>query len=454
MPNRLNDSVFRAYDIRGIYPADIDEKFADLAARGLATYLKGKSIAVSMDVRLSADKLTRPFIDALVDCGAEVWFIGVAPTPLLYFTIAHYKLDGGAAVSASHNPPQWNGFKMCGKGARVIGLEEGLEDIKEIMESGKFEKVGDRGMLLEKHGEVLKDYEEFVAKNSKFTKRLRVGIDPGNGACSGFASSIMSRMPIETHAINDAPDGRFPSRNPEPKPDTITGLVKLVKDDRLDMGVAFDGDGDRAMFVDDAGTVLYGDKALALFADNMIEPGDKVVYDVSCSNAVEDTVRRKEGIPLVAKVGHSHIESLMLKEDARLGGELSSHLYFRETYYFDDAFFAAVKMAELISNSGKRLSELVAKLPQYVTGTMEFDVPDSSKFQVMERIKGSMEDKKYEIVTLDGVKAITDNGWFIIRASNTSPKIKMAAEAKDRARVSELLEMGKKKLEAAMAQGA
>lgn len=447
--NVFNDSIFRAYDIRGIYPTDIDERFASLCAKGLITYLKGRRIAVSMDVRESNEELARPFIEALVESGAEVWFIGVMPTPLLYFTIAHYGLDGGAAVSASHNPAEWNGFKLCGKGARVLGWGEGMEKIKDLMEREMFTGSGQKGLVREMHDEVLKEYENFIKQNCSFTRKLKVAIDPGNGASSGFASGLMKRMPIDVTAINDIPDGKFPSRNPEPKPETITGLVEVVRSEGLDFGVAFDGDGDRAMFVDDKGTVLYGDRVLALFAENMLQPEEKVVYEVSCSNAVVDTTKKKGGVPIISKVGHSSVQSKMTEEDARMGGEISGHLYFRETYYFDDAFFAAAKMAELVSNSGRKLSELTADLPEYVRAIKEFDAPDKEKFAIVERIKKGMEGKGFEIVDIDGVKAIKDDGWFIIRASNTTPKIKMTAEATDKKRLDELVSIGENALLAA-----
>ena len=223
MVGRFNDDVFRSNDIRGIYPRDIDENFARLAAKAYATSLNVRTVAVSMDVRMSNEKLTRPFIEGLMESGVDVWFIGVAPTPLLYFAVAYYNLDGGVAVSASHNPPEWNGFKMCGKHAKVLGLGEGLEEIRDIMKSGNFVKSISHGTRIDKEATVKKDYERFVTDKIKVGRRLRVGVDPGNGASCGFASGILSRMGMDVTAMNDTPDGRFPSRNPEPKPETLKG---------------------------------------------------------------------------------------------------------------------------------------------------------------------------------------------------------------------------------------
>ncbi len=447
---KLDDSVFRAYDIRGIYPRDIDEGFAGLAAKAYAAFLRGKTVAVSMDVRISNGKLARPFIDGLLESGLDVWFIGIAPTPLLYFAVAHYNLDGGVAVSASHNPPEWNGFKLCSRHAKVLGLGEGLEEIRDLMKSGNFARQASLGVQIDKEASVKKEYEEFVIDNIKIGKRLRIGIDPGNGASSKFASGILSRMGMEVTAINDFPDGRFPSRNPEPKPETLGELSNLVKDKRLDFGVAFDGDGDRTIFVDDDGEVFYGDKILALFVNSMLEPGEKVVYDVSCSDAVADTIDKKGGIPLVTRVGHSAIESRMLGENARIGGELSGHIYFRETYHYDDAFFATAWMAKLISDSGKRLSELLGGLPKYKNAVKEVEIGDSDKFRAIEKVKKSLEAKGVKTINLDGVKAVTEDGWFIIRASNTTPKVKVVAEAKTDKRLKELLGVASDELEEAI----
>ncbi len=453
MVGRFNDDVFRSNDIRGIYPRDIDENFARLAAKAYATSLNVRTVAVSMDVRMSNEKLTRPFIEGLMESGVDVWFIGVAPTPLLYFAVAYYNLDGGVAVSASHNPPEWNGFKMCGKHAKVLGLGEGLEEIRDIMKSGNFVKSISHGTRIDKEATVKKDYERFVTDKIKVGRRLRVGVDPGNGASCGFASGILSRMGMDVTAMNDTPDGRFPSRNPEPKPETLGGLKSLVREKHLDFGVAFDGDGDRVIFVDDTGEVFYGDKILALIVDNMLKPGEKVVYDVSCSDAVTDVIEKRGGVPLVTKVGHGAIESRMLDENARIGGELSGHIYFRETYHYDDAFFTTAWMAKLISDSGKKLSELIGGLPKYKNAMREFDVGDARKFLVVEKVKKSLEAKGVKTINLDGVKAVTEEGWFIIRASNTTPKIKIVAEAKTAGRVDQLLKVAIDELEEAKGSG-
>lgn len=445
----VKDEIFRAYDIRGIYPEDIDPELSRSVARAMLRMLEGKRIAVSMDVRLSNEALTKPLLDELVAGGAQVWYIGVAPTPLMYFTIAKYGLDGGIAVSASHNPPQWNGYKLCGKEGKVFGLGEGLEKIKDIIDREDFGAATGGGIILEKRNEVMADYEKFIKENSRMERKLRIGIDPGNGTCCGFASGIMRRAGQEVVAINDEPDGRFPSRDPEPKPETIKELCSMVKESGLDFGVAFDGDGDRAIFVDDRGVVLGGDRTLALFSDNMIEPGDKVVYEVSCSDAVKEVVERRGGVAVLTGVGRSNLENKMLEVGARMGGEISGHMYFRESYYFDDAFFAAAKMVELLSSKGRKLSELLEALPAYTSRLVEFNVSDEMKFKVVDAVARSLKKRGGKLITMDGVKLVTDRGWFIIRASNTGPKVKMVAEGKDDRLLEEMLKAGREEFEKA-----
>lgn len=441
MDSKVNvkDSIFRAYDVRGVYPDDIDEGVAYAMGRAFGTYIhEGSNVAVSMDVRTSSPALKEQLVRGILDSGVNVRYIGVTPTPTLYFAIARDNLDGGIAVSASHNPPKWNGFKVCGKNARVVGLGFGLEEIRDIMKRNQFNSPGKRGVLEDVEKAVHDDYEKFAFGHVEFgKKRLNIGIDSGNGACAGFAAGLLANANVNVNAINDDRDGRFPSRDPEPKPETIKGLCDLVLDKRLDLGVAFDGDGDRAIFVDEKGSVLHGDRALALLVKHTLKRGERVIYEVCCSDAVDEVARDAGCTPIVTKVGHQFIEHAMLGESAAIGGEISGHLYFRETYGFDDAFFATVKMIELLSKSDKTLSELVAELPHYETYVGEFQADDERKFAVIDKLREQMSGR-YDCVTVDGVKAKTHDGWFIARASNTSPKIKVIAEARTRRRLAEL----------------
>ncbi|MDE1851310.1 MAG: phosphomannomutase/phosphoglucomutase [Candidatus Micrarchaeota archaeon] len=440
----MNDKIFRSYDIRGIYPKDIDEKVAENVGFAFGTYIgAGKRIALSNDSRLSADKLRDAAVKGLLRSGVKVMYIGMASSPMLYFTVAHYGFDGGLGVTASHNPPEWNGFKLCAKGGKVIGLESGLLEIKRLMlqEQSKADPAPYAGLvgIEDMAQKARKDYESFVLGKVKVGRELRIGVDPGNGAWSGIAGEMLKDAGMAVSAINDLPDGNFPGRNPEPKPDSLTELRNLVTHNQLDFGVAFDADGDRAVFVDENGEVLDGDVALSLMIKGSLKKGEAVVYEVSCSDAVPEVIAEKGGKPVLSKVGHSFIKENMVASKAVIGGEISGHMYFKEVYGMDDAFFATMKMVEILSNGKDTLSKLVSELPRYERTYMEFDADDSVKAKIVEILKKRLAGKGYKIITIDGAKVVTGDGWFILRVSNTTPKVKMRAEARTKKRLDELV---------------
>ncbi len=449
MGQEIKDSIFRSYDIRGIYPSDIDESLAELVGRSFGELIgEGRKVLVGMDVRVSSKGLAERLVDGILSEGLDIVFAGVIPTPLLYFAISRYKLDGGITVSASHNPPEWNGFKICRKDAYVIGLGTGLEEMREMIKRDGFADRG-RGSMEDRSTDIVRDYIEALSGKIGPLEGLKVGIDPGNGAYSGLATGIFRRKGAMVKAINDIPDGRFPSRSPEPNPHTIGELVALVKSEGLDLGIAFDGDGDRVLFVTEKGDVIGGDTALALLVKGYLKSGEKVVYEPSCSSVIEDEIKAAGGIPLLSKVGHSHFKERMKKENARFGGEISGHMYFQETYGADDGLFSALKMSELLCVSRSSLSSLVERLPKYVKVYEEFESDDKKKFGIIDAMAKSLSGKGYRIIDVDGVKIVTEDGWLLARASNTGPKIRMAAEAKTEGRARQLLEIGRAELKEA-----
>ncbi len=440
---KANQDIFRAYDIRGIYGKDIDEELALLIGKAFGEIIgKGKTVLVGRDIRTSSPSLCESLIKGIRSQGVDIVYAGVIPTPLLYFAISHYKLDGGITVSASHNPPKWNGFKICKKDAYVMGLGSGLEKIRDKVADGKF-KSGKDGAITDRSDEIMKEYLDTLANSVGSLRGLKVGIDPGNGAYSKHASGLFARKGAQVYAIGDVPDGTFPSRSPEPNPSTIKELVELVKSKGLGLGIAFDGDGDRVLFVTDTGEVIGGDSALALLVKEYLRRGEKVAYEPSCSSCVEDETLKAGGVLLLTKVGHSFFKEKMKNEKARFGGEISGHMYFKETYGADDGLFASLKMAELISRKKSSFSALIKELPRYVKIYEEIDADDKRKFETIRRIAKDLSRMGYRIIDLDGVKAITDDGWILIRASNTGPKIKMTAEAKSSKRAQELITLGK-----------
>ena len=446
MTSKLNEQIFRSYDIRGIYPNDIDENLAGLVGMAFGELIGSrKKVLVGMDVRVSSKGLADSLIKGILNEGLDIVYAGVIPTPLLYFAISHYGLDGGITVSASHNPAEWNGFKICRKDAYVIGLGTGLEKIREMVGKGKFDDK-EEGKIEDRSSMIVKEYLDILSGKIDRLDGLRIGIDPGNGAYSKLATETFYRKGAEVHAINDVPDGRFPNRSPEPNPSTITELINLVKTNGLDLGIAFDGDGDRVLFVTEKGEVIGGDTALALLVKGYLKKGEKVAYEPSCSSAIEDGITEAGGIPLLTKVGHSHFKEKMKMENARFGGEISGHMYFQETYGADDGLFSAMKMAELLCRRKVGFSVLVNQLPKYIKAYEEFDADDKKKFNIIDAMSKSLSGKGYRIIDIDGVKIVTENGWLLARASNTGPKIRMSAEAKTEERVKQLLEIGRAEL--------
>ncbi len=427
----INENIYKAYDIRGIYPKDIDAATAEAIGEAYGRFIgSGSRIVVGRDVRLSSKELEEHMLKGLGRAGMMAVNIGIVPTPLVYFAIRHYGLDGGLMVTASHNPPEWNGFKLYGKGGEVIGQGTGMERIRELAAH-----VGsDEGSvkIVDKVDETLKAYRAFLLSKTSIIRRVRAMVDPGSGSYSGLAGRIMAEAGIEVSPINDIPDGRFTARSPEPKAESLTEIRKRVPETGMDFGVAFDADGDRAIFVDEKGSVIRGDIAFALFVRNYLKAGEKGVYDISCSDAVEEEIRRAGGMPVLTRPGRAFLLAKMMEENASIGGEISGHLYFSDVDFADDALFAALKMAELISHRGIALSQLVSELPAYEGAVLELDAEDAYKFDAIKAARSELEESGMRLITIDGVKAISDYGWFILRASNTSPKVRLIAESKTR----------------------
>lgn len=445
---KIKEEIFRAYDIRGIYEKDLDEEIAEIIGKAFGTFIgENKKIVIGRDVRISSEKLEKSIIKGLLETGCQVIPIGLIHTPLLYFAIIHYSLNGGIMITASHNPPEWNGFKLCGERAIALGQGMGMEEIKSIAYSQKF-NISNKGKIIEKKG-IIEEYEKFILNKVKIDKSLRVGIDPGNGSCSIIAKRMLKKKGLEVFSINDFPNGNFPAHLPEPTEENLKELQELVIDKNLDIGVCFDGDGDRAVFIDDKGRMIRGDMALAIFVDHYLkkEKPEKIVYEVNCSKALIEIIEKKGGIPIISRVGRNFMYRKMIDENALFGGEISSHLYFRDAYSLDDSLFACLKMCELLSQSKYSLSELHDQIPKYYSIPLKnFDCPDNLKFKIIEEIKDELNKEGYKIITLEGVKVELNNGWFLIRASNTQPQIRMIAEAKDKDSLMKIVNFAEEKL--------
>jgi phosphomannomutase/phosphoglucomutase len=433
------EHIFRAYDIRGIFGEDLTEEVAARIGAAFAKFVEGKAVVVGRDVRISGEKLRDALVSGLVT-RCNVTDVGVVPTPLLYFALNRLRKDAGIMVTASHNPPQWNGLKAFrGNGGSIYGKD--METVREYAKAVDPKKLGEKRGKAVSHEGIIREYQDFVHSKIQLERKLTVVADTANGTCGLVAPALFERLGCDVLTLNKEPDGTFPAHLPVPKEETLGELMKEVVRRKADFGVGYDGDGDRAVFIDEKGNLIPGDLTLLIFAKDVLQkhPGGKVVYELSCSMAVEEYVKKLGGIPLVERVGHTFIMDKMIGEKAILGGEKSSHFYFADVYGMDDGVFASMKMAEILSKSDEKLSETVAALPQYPSVyEKNFECPDRRKFRVIENVRRQF--KRYGLKTLDidGVKLIEEDGWVILRASNTEPVIRISAEARTKEKLQKL----------------
>jgi len=428
----ISESIFRAYDIRGIYGKEVTEAVAERIGRALASYIdgEGKTMLVGRDVRLSSKPLGDALVGGMLSGGLNIEDIGTTTTPLLYFASVHYRKNGGVMITASHNPPDWNGFKIWTEKG-FIGMGMGMEALRDRALKGRFKKAAPG--LFEQNPNAISDYEDYVADKVRIRRKLKVAADPGNGCCSLLIPSIFQKTGVDVIAINAFPDGTFPAHPPEPTEETLADVRNLVLAKDADFGAGFDGDGDRALFVDDKGRTVSSNSIFVLLIEHYLkrQSGAAIVYEVSCSMNVEETIKAYGGRPVLSKVGHTYIHDKMLREKAVLGGETSGHFYFTDVYGFDDALYTSLKVAEVLSERGEKLSEIVDSMPKYPQiPAKNYECPDEKKFRVVEELCKEFDDMGYETVTLDGVKIAEDEGWFLVRPSNTQPLVRLTVEAR------------------------
>ncbi|WP_309493487.1 phosphomannomutase/phosphoglucomutase [Candidatus Hecatella orcuttiae] len=435
--------IFRAYDIRGIYGQDLTPELALKIGLAFGNFLGGREqVVVGRDSRLSGPPLERALTAGLMASGCSCVGLGIVPTPVLYFASVHYGQRGGVMLTASHNPPQYNGFKLC-RGGVAYSYETCIGKLEEAVEKASFTLASWQRVGAYEKQEVLGDYSSCVIKNLRLEKKLKIVLDIGNGAC-GYSEKIFRNLGCQVgRTLFPEPDGRFPNHIPDPlKEETLTALRQEVVASKADMGVAFDGDGDRVGFVDDRGRIVPGDSAFILFVRDVLKkhPASKIVLNVLCSKAVVEDILAHGGAPVTSRVGHSYIQEAFLREEAALAGEVSGHYYFgREYYGYDDGIYAALRMAEILSKSPVKFSQLVDGLPRYVSSS-EIRIPcsDSIKFKVVNRLREKFQGEGYRTVTIDGVKVELEDGWGAVRASNTEPVLVFRFEASTSEKLEEI----------------
>jgi len=445
------DHIFRAYDIRGIFGEDLTEEVAAKIGAAFANFLDGKSVVVGRDARISGEKLRDALVSGLVS-RCDVTDVGLVPTPLLYFAVNRLRKDAGIMVTASHNPPQWNGIKAFrGQKGSIYGKD--METVRDYAKKIDLKTVGEKRGKTTTYDGIIREYQDFVQSKIRLERKLKVVADTTNGACGLVAPALFERLGCDILTLNKEPDGTFPAHLPVPKEETLGELMNEVVKRKADFGVGYDGDGDRAVFIDENGKLIPGDLTLLIFAKDALQknPGGKVVYELSCSMAVEEYVTKLGGVPIVERVGHTFIMDKMISEKALLGGEKSSHFYFADVYGMDDGTFASMKLAEILSKSDQKLSEMVAALPQYPSVyEKNFECPDKQKFVVIEKLRQQFKQHGLKTLNIDGVKLIEKDGWVILRASNTEPVIRISAEARTEEKLKELYDFAVTELNKAM----
>ncbi|MEM1556792.1 MAG: phosphomannomutase/phosphoglucomutase [Candidatus Bathyarchaeia archaeon] len=427
----ISPNIFRAYDIRGVYGVDLDERVAETIGRAIAEYVgEGKTFVVGRDFRVSSEPLSKAFIRGMVSGGLNIMDIGVVTTPLLYFATKFYELNGGVMVSASHNPPEWNGFKiLLDRGFICMGM--GMEDLMGIALKAEFR--GKKQGSVRVNPNAIEDYIKYVSEKTNVRSGFKISVDPGGGAATVLTPTVFERAGIKAYTIYAEPDGSFTKHPPEPNDETIRELRKIVLENNAEFGVGFDGDGDRAVFIDDKGRLVSSNIVLAILARHYLSKnrGAPIVYEVSCSMVVEEIIKALGGKPVLSRVGHTYIYEKMIAENAVLGGETSGHFYFRDIYGFDDGIYAGLKLAEAISEDGRKLSEIADSIPRYPRiPAKNYNCPDNVKFKVIDELFEEFKSLGYRIIAVDGIKIVTEDGWFLIRASNTQPLIRLTVEAR------------------------
>jgi phosphomannomutase/phosphoglucomutase len=435
----MNPLIFREYDVRARVGLDMDGEGVFKLGRALGTHYqkKGKRrIVVGRDCRQSSPEWRDRLVEALAASGCQVLDVGICPTPVLYFAIRHLKADGGVIVTASHNPPEFNGFKICCGYQTIFGDE--IQRLYRLALKGDF--AAGTGEV--KTCKIIPTYKDYLVKNLKISRPVRLAMDAGHGTAGPVALSLFRSLGCEVWPLYCEMDGTFPAHQPDPTIEAnLVDLQNLVRARRLDLGVAYDGDGDRLGVIGPGGEIIWGDQLMVLFARAILRehPGATIIGEVKCSQRLYDDIARHGGRPLMWKTGHSLIKQKMLEEKALLAGEMSGHIFFADRYFgFDDAIYATGRLLEIVAEAGKPLSQLLADLPPaVVTPEIRVDCADEVKFQVVERVKAKLAGK-FPMVDIDGVRLKHTHGWGLVRPSNTQPALVMRFEAETREHLEEI----------------
>jgi phosphomannomutase / phosphoglucomutase len=435
--------VFREYDIRGIAGVEITEPDVLTLGKAFGTYMAAvgkRRVVVGRDCRLTSDRYRDLLVSGMLESGLDIVDIGVCPTPLLYFAIRHLDREGGMMITASHNPPEYNGFKICNGFDTIAGAE--IQKLKHIFESGNFSSG--KGAL--DYYDIFTPYADFVVGNIALKRRLRVGIDAGNATGGPIALAILKRLGCEVHPIYCDMDGSFPNHEPDPTVlENLLDLRELVIREQLDVGIAYDGDCDRLGVLDHRGEVVYGDKLMIIFAREILSrrPGSVFLAEVKCSKTLYEDIEKNGGVAIMGKTGHSLIKAKMKEVDAVLAGEMSGHVFFKDRFFgFDDGIYSSCRLLEILSGTEEKIPDLLTGVPPtHTTPEIRVDCPDEIKFEVVEKAKVILKAKNLDIIEVDGVRIVFQDGWGLVRASNTQPILVLRYEAQTEERLEQIRDL-------------
>ncbi|MBA3692158.1 MAG: phosphomannomutase/phosphoglucomutase [Acidobacteria bacterium] len=427
----MNKNIFREYDIRGIVGPDLTDETVTILAKAIGTFFRrngAKRIAIGFDARMSSPRFRDLLVKNFNDCGIDCVSIGRVPTPVLYFAVFTKAVDGGVMITGSHNPPDHNGFKICLGKSTLFGSQ--IQEIKEIAVSGEFAT----GKGTTKEMEILDDYEkDILSKITLGNRKLKVVVDGGNGMGGVTGVPIYEKLGCELIKLFTEPDSNFPNHHPDPTvAENLQDAIRAVKETSADLAIAFDGDGDRIGVVDETGRIIWGDELMILLSREILKekPDSTIIAEVKCSQNLFNDIAQNGGKPLMWKAGHSLIKAKMKETGAALAGEMSGHIFFADRFYgFDDATYAGARVLEILSKTDKTLSELLSDLPEtFSTPELRVNCADEKKFEIVQKIAAEFSQTN-EVITIDGARILFENGWGLVRASNTQAILVLRFEA-------------------------
>jgi phosphomannomutase/phosphoglucomutase len=436
----VNPRIFRQYDVRGVVGDDLTEKVVEKLGKGYGAYMVGlgkKKVSVGHDARPSSPGFRDALIKGILRTGLDVVNLGLVPTPTFYFSLFHLDVEGGVMITGSHNPPEFNGFKLAVGHSTIYGDE--IQKVRQIIEAGDHPQG--EGKLTQE--DVKPAYLTALKERiGPFNRKLRVVVDAGNGMAGMFCPELLQDLGAEVLGLYCEVDGTFPNHHPDPTvPAYLTDLIAKVLEEKADLGMAYDGDADRLGVIDEQGNIIWGDQLLILFAREILahQPGSTIIFEVKCSQALPEEIERAGGIPLMWRTGHSFIKKKMKEENSPLAGEMSGHLFFADEYYgYDDAIYASLRLVRLLSRTDTTISEMLADTPRYYsTPEIRIDSPDEEKFQVVAAITEHFK-KQYDVIDVDGARILFGDGWGLVRASNTQPILVLRFEAQTPERLKEI----------------